>query len=299
MNIKNIINKTVSLDNYLCSVDGDRIYDLMQVVYADNGHGQKLERWGASGTVFYTKDEKLAKQAKEISYNNDLEKTKEFLTQNKEHLYQLQDLYAKGLKLMNDKEFHAFKHLSSPELSKDTLKNNTYGCAHLIEDDKILIFYQNHISIREFCNNKNLNIQKNYHEAQAALLKAYKAGKIEPDGQFVGGAVDKVMNSLLDINFVNLSKYQKEMVLLLTEFNDSILVDTKFHTKIEKNKHIASFTQGEKTIKVEIPESKEQDFVVSSDGEIENIRKLSKLLSYVNKEIAQEKVNTFLKRKKM
>jgi hypothetical protein len=294
-----IIEKTVSVEKYLCSIDGDYVHDLMQKIYVDNGHGQKLERWGASGNVFYTKDEAVVKELNKIRYDGDLVKLKEFLITHQEDIHELQDLYQKGLKLMNDKELLAFNHLSSPENAKDTLKNNHYGCAHLVEDNKILIFYQNQMAIRDFCNNKNLNIQKNYAEAQEALLKAYKAKKIEPDGKFVGSAVDKVMNSLLDMNYLSLSKHQKEMLLLLTEFNDSVLVDTKFHTKIENNKHIASFKQGEQNLKVEIPKEKNEEFIVSSNGTTTNIKKLADLLSYVNTEISQQNVNNFLQKRKM
>lgn len=299
MNKKKIIEKTVSVDNYLCSTDGYLIYDLMQDIYVDNGHGQKLHRWGASGTVFYPKDEAVLKELKAIKYDGDLGKLKEFLIIHKEHIHDLGQLYTDGLKVMNDKEFHAFNHLSSPEHAKDTLKNNHYGCAHLVDDNQILIFYQNQMAIRDFYTNKNLNVQKNYAEAQEGLLKAYKAKKVEPNGKFVGGALDKVMNSLLDMNYLSLSKYQKEMVLLLTEFNDNILVDTKFHTKIENNKHVASFTHGRKSIKVEIPKEKNSDFVVQDNNSPTNIRNLADLLSFINKEISEQNVSNFLKTRKM
>lgn len=299
MNKKKIIEKTVSVDKYLCSIDGDYVYDLMQKILVNNGHGQKLERWGATGTVFYTKDENLVKELNKLRYDGDLVKLKEFLIAQQEHVHELQDLYKDGLKLMRDKELLAFNHLYNPENAKDTLKNNHYGCAHLVEDDQILIFYQNLMPIRDFYTNKNLNVQKNYTEAQAGLLKAYKAKKVEPDGKFVGGALDKVMNSLLDMNYLSLSKYQKEMVLLLTEFNDNVLVDTKFHTKLESNKHIASFNQGAKTIKVEIPKEKNEEFIVNSNGATTNIKKLADLLSHVNTEISQQNVNNFLKKRKM
>lgn len=299
MNKKKIIEKTVSVDKYLCSIDGDYVYDLMQKILVDNGHGQKLERWGATGTVFYTKDENLVKELNKLRYDGDLVKLKEFLIAQQEHVHELQDLYKDGLKLMRDKELLAFNHLYNPENAKDTLKNNHYGCAHLVEDDQILIFYQNLMPIRDFYTNKNLNVQKNYAEAQAGLLKAYKDKKVEPDGKFVGGALDKVMNSLLDMNYLSLSKHQKQMVLLLTEFNDNVLVDTKFHTKLENNKHIASFTQGTKTIKVEIPKEKNEEFIVNSNGATANIKKLADLLSHVNTEISQQNVNNFLKKRKM
>lgn len=299
MNKKNIINKTVSVDSYLCSVDGDIVYDLMQHTYRDNGYGQKLLYWGASGNVFYTKDETVLKELNELRSNGDIEKIKEFLTNNQKDIHSLEELKKNGVKLMKEKEFHAFRHLSTPEACKDTLKNNNYGCAHLIEDDKILIFYQNHLSIKDVCTNKNLNIQKNYQASQEGLLKAYKAGKIEPDGELTGGALDKVMNSLLDMNYVSLSKYQKEMVLLLQEFNDNILVNTSLHTKIDNNKHIASFTHVKKTIKVEIPKEKNDEFIIQSNGSSTNVKKVADLLSYINKEVSEQNVNSFLKKRKI
>jgi hypothetical protein len=299
MNIKNRVEKTVSVDNYLCCVNGNKIYDLMQDIWVDNGHGQKLHRWGASGVVFYTTDEKLQKDLDTLRHNGNLDEVKKFVLANKEHVHDLGELIRNGLKVMSDSEVKAFNHLSNSEYRKDTLKNGYYGAAHLVEDDKILFFYQNNPAIRDFYNGKNLNVQKNYLEAQEGLLKAYKNGKVKPDGSFTGGARDKVMNALLDINFVQLSSYQKETTLLLQEFSDNVLIGTQFSTKLENGKHVASFSQGNKNIDVEIPKTKDQDFVVNSDRDIENIRKLSKLLSYINTEIAQEQVFSFLKKKKM
>lgn len=299
MNKKNIIEKTVSLDNYLCSVDGYKVYDLMQNILVSNGHGQKLERWGASGTVFYTTDDSLVKEVDKIRRGGNIDEIKQLLLSHKDEIHDLNVLNTNGLNLMSDKQFKAFQHLCDSEVRKDTLKNAYYGSAHLVEDDKILFFYQNALPIRDSFNNKNLNIQKNYLEAQEVLLKAYKSGKVEPDGELTGGARDKIMNALLDINFVNLSNFQKEIVLLLQEFNDSVLVDTKFNTSIKGQKHVASFTQGKKSITAEIPKLKNEEFVVQQNGQTNNIKKLSDLLSYVSKEISQEQVNSFLKRKKI
>lgn len=299
MNKNKAIENTVAVDDYLCSVDGNRIYDLMKEVYVDNGHGQKLQRWGASGAVFYTTDTNLIEELKKVKSSGDLKDIKEFLSANKDSIHELHELYKNGLQVMSDKEFMAFKHLSDSSHRKDTLKNGFYGSAHLVEDEKILFFYQNHISIRDHFNGKDLNKQKNYFEAQEALLKAYKSGKIEPDGQFIGGARDKVLNSLLDINFTNLSNYQKETVLMLQEFSNSVLTDAKFHTKLEKTTHVASFSKGQKKIEIELPRDKGNEFVVQNNGNTTNIKKVADLLSYVNSEIAQENVNSFLKRRKI
>jgi len=298
MNKKRAIEKTVSMDNYLVSIDGDLIFDLMQNTTRDNGYGQKLPYWGASGNVFYTKDEALKKEAKEVSFSGDIEKVKEFLINNKDNIHELDVLKQNGLKIMNDKQIKSFKHLSTSELAKDTLKNGHYGCAHLIEDNKVLIFFQNQLPIREYFE-KNLTIPKYYREAQEALVKAYKANKVKPECELTDGALDKVMNSLLDIHFNKLSQNQKDMVLLLQEFNNNVLTNSSFNTEIVDLKHIATFKKGSNTINIEIPTNKGEEFVIDYNKKETKVTKISELLSFVNNELAQQDVNNFLKKRKI
>lgn len=300
--MKKAIEKMVSLDSYITSKEGYPIFDLMEAFNASNGYGDKLPRWRASNIVFYTEYEILITEVNKLRKEGDLDAIKEFLTTHKEFIRPLYSDKHTKIEEMSESAILAFNHLSSSEQLKETLSKGYYGIAHLIENGELLIFNQNKQVINEVFK-KNLNIMSNYRDASNLLRKMFNDKKIEPDAAIEGNAFNKVMEVLLPINFNQMNKYQKDTLLLLTEFENITNGDLTMSTKSVGNTHQVIFQFGKDKIEVNLPETKKEHFnVVKNDNKEEDSQftmKLDQMLYYVNKECAASKVSKFIKKMKV
>lgn len=297
MNAKNAVKKMVSLDNYLGTQNGYPVYDLMQETYRTNGYNQKLLGWGASGVVFYTEDETLLEKLHDVRTKDNLELLKQFLLENTKCLKLLSEV-EKHSPTMNDKQYLAFKHLRDKEHIANTLKNGFYGAAHLIEDDKLLVFRQNGLYMRDFVENKDLNTATSYNKMQLELRRLYNENKIQPECELTSGAFKKVSEHLFNIS-PKLSNYQKDTVLLLTQFNQTILPEVFMANETVDSAPAVMFKNNSIKMIVVLPENKKEQFKVEADGNIRLFNNVPDLLKHINEEFSNSKVLSFLKRNKM
>lgn len=301
--IKNALDKMVALDSYITSTEGYPIYDLMQEIKVDNGNGQKLDRWGASGIVFYTEDENILENLLALRNKGELVELKQFLIANHDFLRPLNNKDYPAIPEMNHHERSAFAHLATSSSKKTTFKEGYYGVAHLIEEDQLFIFYQNHPAISELYKG-DLNKGENYLIAQQRLKQAYEEGKIKPQGVIKGNAFNIVIESLLEFNIKKMSEFQKDTILVLKQFNETLHGNNvDFSTVIKNGIHKAVFKYADNKIEVIIPVNKKDGLsLVVNDGieeDSEYKMHLPQALYFINKEVASSNVAKFMKKLKI
>lgn len=198
----NIPPNTTEINAYAISKNGYPIYDFMIPYYPDNGHGQKLSGYvKASGIAFYTEDESVLKEYRNLK-NKNLGENESSLSRLKEEIDFLNGLtkYLKksyDIETMDSKAMMAFSHLSDEKSRKESFKKGYYGIAFLNDGNSLMIFPQNHPSLGSVFN-EDLNDSEKFHQAQKKLLNAYQEKLIEPETKITNGAYQKLKKELKD-----------------------------------------------------------------------------------------------------
>ena len=212
LKLTKLLNKTEEINQNLYSLDGYPIFDLMQ---ASNEQGYIT----STGYSFYCEIEDVNSKLASINNFLNVEKAKEFIKEQSQYI-----LENHKIPTMTNQQVLAFNHLTSKDINR-TFDKKIYGSAHLILDDKILIFFQNNPVIN--LNHLDLTQPENLQSYQNHLLHLYKNKMIKPDCEFTGIATQKIKNNIYKTsskNIINLLLYLKEF---FNEFNINANISIK------------------------------------------------------------------------
>lgn len=190
----------LEINSYCFSKNGYPVYDLMVKGDARDPSGARLDGYiSASGTIFYTENDFILENFKKVHDGGDIKKTLEFIKNSIGCVMMSSDV-----PVMDGNEQLAYSHLSSPATVKDTLKKSYYGAAHLVLEDKVLVFHQNKKGLSDFFSPPvDLNDPVKYRKLQKTIAQKYEAGELLPEATLTGKAFERVKNSLSpEINHV-------------------------------------------------------------------------------------------------
>lgn len=271
------------------SKNGYPIFDLMIPSYPSDGYGGRLSGYiSASGISFYTEDEKVLSQFnKALDYNN-VKDAIEFMKLNPQTIQRTQDI-----KTMDGSEQLAFGHLINERSRQETLKRGYYGVAHLVLEDKVVVFRQGDPKISSiFKSDKDLNDPIELNKAQQTLYQLWEEEKIKPEIIFEGLAAKRLKQAL------NGSSYEHKLFSLIElvqdfsrEFSIPMKIKSPDATQLELELHSHNFhikaTQNDKVI-----------LTVNSIAE-ENPKSYAQVIDKIYTMTYGQKLENFMNKKKL
>lgn len=283
MKYKATIEKADSFNAVLMTQNGYPVYDIM--VPSNPGYCR------ASGLAFYTEDEKTLKEFSDL----DTEKRKEYAINHPDSIKYVTDIF-KNSKEMTHPMPLAYNHLIFD--FEGTIMKGYYGCTHLVEGDKLLIFHQNKVFSKtgyRLDNRKEFNDL--YEEIQNLTIKAYKEGIITPDGEIQGKALERLKSRNPEI-FKEMTKYQAKILDVLKSFKNELLEDCKL--TYEKEDWLKVNIQiNNKNYVVNIPKTNKENLKLTMNENIQEFKDAHELIVEVYKDFSNQKLNSFMKKIKI
>jgi len=273
----------------LTSQAGYPIYDLMEPSTAKDARGQSMSHYvSATGTVFYTEDPAILKEFSKIP---DVQSQKDFMLAHPQCL-----MNESHVKAMDYKAALAFGHLKDTKSYSTMLKNKSYGCAHLVKEDKLLLFYQNSQALdRAYGAQVDLTNGHEFKTASLKLLEQFEAGKIAPDAEIAGAAFLKIQPLLS--RSVHIGKLEKPHGLK-KEIETLIGFSNHFNVPLGldyKNENEVRITTGEK-IHLLFKDSDNKRLLIGNPEAVEMVSHitLSDLLKMLHAQCNNQKIDNFV-----
>lgn len=283
MKYKSTIERADSFNAVLMTQNGFPIYDIM--VPSNPGYCR------ASGMAFYTENEDVLKKFQDL----DTKERKEFLLDHPEHISSVQDILKQSPE-MNHPMPLAYNHLV--DAFEQTVRKGNYGSAHLIEGDKLMIFHQTKVfHITDFKINNHKEFNDLYDSMQSMIEKAYKEGKISPDGIVSGKALERLKAKNPDM-FKEMTEYQEKALDILKSFKRELLEHCKL--VYDKGENLAiNMEINYKSYIINIPPKSKDDVKLTMNNHIQDFSNINDLIVEVYKDYSQNKLNNFMKKMKM
>ncbi len=277
MKYKATIEKADSFNAVLMTENGFPIYDVM--VPTRDGY------CSASSIVFYTEDENLLKEFKDLS----TEKRKEFLYNHPESVKTLNEVFSYS------KEMHHPMPLAYNHLLYDferTIRQGNYGCTHLIKDNELLIFHQSSLFARtgyKINNHKEFNDL--YDELEKLVVTEYKEGKIQPDGVIKGKAVERLKSKNPEI-FKELSKYQDNVLDVVKTFKYELLDHCRL-TYDKSDDLIIHLEVNEIKYDIKVPKNAKENIELICNHEREELKNVTELIDNIYEKVTHNRLTNF------
>lgn len=283
MKYTSTIERADSFNAVLMTENGFPIYDIM--VPSNPGYCR------ASGIAFYTEDEEVLKKFQDLG----TKERKAFLLEHPEHISSVQDILKKSPEMRHPMPL-AYNHLVYG--FEETVRKGNYGSAHLIEGDKLLIFHQNQVfHITGFKINNHKEFNDLYDSMQSMIEKAYKEGKISPDGSVSGKALQRLKAKNPDM-FKEMTEYQEKALEVLKSFKRELLEHCKLvydkGDSLDVNMEINN-----KNYIINIPQKNKDNVKLSINNHIQEFVNINDVIIEVYKDYSQNKLNSFMKKMKM
>lgn len=280
------LDKITEIHATVTSKSGYPIFDFMTPSYPSDGHGGRLSGYvSATGKAFYTEDDDILKQFRDCK---DLEEQKAFIQKNSKCIVNFRDIPA-----MEHYTQMAYHHLNSHESRKNTMEKKYYGCAYLVEEDKVLIFHQSRFP-EIYGNNVNLNDKHEFKNASLKLLDLYESGKATPEAEITDGAFIKLKSTLK--NYVVVPKLEKDHELkkeIETFIGFMNNFQVKFDINYDNTKEVKiTMESGENKKEYSITKSSKPGYVKVENEQVS----MSNLLRdiYIESQILDKKIDSFL-----
>lgn len=283
MKHKTTIENADSFNAVLMTQNGYPVYDVM--VPSKPGYCR------ASGLAFYTEDEAVLKSFQDL----DTKQRKEFLLNHPEHLMSVQDILKHSPEMYHPMPL-AYNHLVYS--FQDTVKKGHYGSAHLIEGDKLLIFHQSQVFHKTgFKINEHKEFNELYDSMQNMLYKAYKQGRITPDGTISGKALQRLKAKNPDM-FKEMTQYQEQALEVLKSFKHELLESGKL--SYDKGESLVVNLQiKNKNYVIDIPAKDKELLTLSINDNPSKFKNINDVVVDIYKDYSENKLNSFIKKIKM
>jgi hypothetical protein len=278
------------INSTLLSNNGFPYYDLML-------NSRQRGYVSASNVVFYTENEDILNNFNTLVNKREttIEDEKQFFLENKKNLMTLQDAKKISTEMRHPLSM-AYNHLMSDK--EGTIAKAIYGSAHLIVEDKVLIFYQSGLGLDSILRNDS-SFEEKYEEIQKKLKKMYDNGDIKPDGEIIEGADKKLINNLNGFFYYQNNEYQKNIGNILKEFKRELTKDINMETSFVNNNLNVEFKLKNSIIKLEIPKEKSEGIRIFQNGAIGIYKDINQLIIEVYKRINEDNINQFVKKIKV
>lgn len=283
MKYKSTIEKTDNFSAVLMTNNGYPVYDIM--IPSRPGY------CSASGLAFYTEDEEMLKKFSKL----DTEERKEYALKHSENIKTVSDIFLHSSEMRHPMPL-AYNHLVYA--FEETVKKGNYGCTHLIEGNKLLIFHQSsvfHKTGYKLDSKKDFNDL--YTEIQNLVAKAYKEGTITPDGEIHGKALERLKAKNPEI-FKEMSKHQSATLDILKSFRNELLDQCKL-TYNKEESLIVNLEINNKNYKISIPKSKKELLSLNINEEEQLFPNVHELIIEIYNSVNQNKLNSFMKKLKV
>lgn len=283
MKYKATIERADNFTAVLMTNNGYPVYDIM--VPTRPGY------CSASGIAFYTEDEEVLKTFSKL----DTEERKEYLLKHPENIKTVSDIFFKSSEMRHPISM-AYNHLVYA--FEDTVKKGNYGCTHLIEGDKLLIFHQSSVFRKtgyKIDNTKEFDDL--YTEIQNLVAKAYKEGTITPEGEIHGKALERLKAKNPEM-FKEMSKYQSKTLDMLKSFKNELLDHCKLSYHKEDNL-LVNIEINHKTYSLSIPKSKKELLSLKINDEEKLLPNINELMIEIYNDVNQNKINSFMRKMKV
>jgi hypothetical protein len=283
------LDKVTEINANVTSKNGYPIYDFMTPSYPSDGHGDRLSGYvSATGKAFYTENDEVLKQFRDCK---DIEEQKAFIQKNPKFVVNFRDIPQ-----MDHHAQMAYHHLKSHEARKNTMEKKYYGCAYLVEENKVLIFHQTRLP-EIYGNNVNLNDKHEFKNASLKLLDLYESGKAKPEAEITDGAFEKLKATLK--NYVVVPKLEKEHELkkeIETFIGFMNNFQVKFDINYDNTKEVKiTMESGDNKKEYSITKSSKPGYVKVSDEQVSMNNLLKDI--YIDSQILDSKIDLFLGKK--
>lgn len=283
MKYKELIEKADNFTAILLTQNGYPVYDIM--VPTNPGYCR------ASGTAFYVEDDKVLKDFKNLN----TKERKEFLLENEQYIKKVDDIFKTSPEMRHPMPL-AYTHLIND--FEGTVKKGNYGCTHLIEDGKLLIFHQNEVFYKT---GYKRDIEKNfielYDEISTLVSKAYKEGKITPEGEISGNGLARLKAKNPSI-FKEMNAYQSNILEIIKSFKNEML-DVCRLTYDKEDDVIVHLEINQNSYDINIPKEKKQLISYSLDDKKTEFKNVHDLIVGLYSEVSNKKLNNFIKKQKL
>lgn len=280
---KKIIENADDFSAVLMTQNGFPVYDIMSPT--------KPGYCSASGLAFYVEDEKVLKEFEQLHEKE----RKEFLIANTQYVQTIGEIFKASPEMRHPMPL-VYNHLLYA--FEDTVKKGNYGCTHLLEDGKLLVFHQGQVFNQtgyKIDTKKPFNDL--YDEIENLVAKAYKAGKIMPEGEISGKALDR-LKSKNPVVFKQMSKHQNKTLDVLKSFKHELLdscqltydkeEDLVVHIKINQNSY-----------DVTVPKTAKEAMSYSNNSVKQEFKNIHDLIVSLYSEVSNKKLNNFISKAKI
>lgn len=288
MKYKSKIQNADHFNPVLMTQNGYPIYDIM--IPSKPGY------CSASGIAFYTEDEKILKAFQDLN----TEERKIFLMKHPEYVKPVQDIFKESPEMRHPIGL-AYNHLV--DTFEQTVRKGSYGAIHLLEDDKLLIFsIMNFRCATGFVFNQDEDMyefDEIYNDMKPIISKAYKEGKIQPDGIITGKALERLKSKHPDV-FKEMSKHQKAILDILKSFKNELLGQESSKLLYENGVNlIVNMEINNKNYIITIPKKSKNNLILNSNNDIQEFNNINDVIIEVYKDSSQNKLNSFIRKMKM
>lgn len=283
MKYQAILDKADSFNAVLMTQNGFPVYDIM--VPSTPGYCR------ASGLAFYTEDEEVLKKFNDY----DTKQRKQFLLENPDYIQNVEKIL-KNAPEMNHPMPLAYNHLVYN--FEQTVKNGNYGSAHLLENDKLLIFHQSQVFHKTgFKISEHKDFNELYDSMQTMLYKAYKEGKITPDGSVSGKALQR-LKAKNPAMFKEMTPYQEQTLEILKSFKNELLESCKL--SYDKGDSLVINMQiNQKNYVIDIPQNDKELLTLTINEAPCKFKNIHNVVVDIYKDYSENKLNTFIKKIKI
>lgn len=283
MKYKATIEKADSFTAVLMTQNGYPVYDIM--VPSTPGYCR------ASGIAFYVEDDKILKEFEDL----DTEERKLFLISKPEYIKPVQDIFKYSPEMRHPMPL-AYNHLLYD--FERTIKMGNYGCTHLIDEGKLLIFHQNEVFHKA---GYKLNSQKDFNELndeiEALVFKQYKEGSIKPDGEVSGKALER-LKAKNPVIFKEMTQYQAKTLEVIKSFKNELLDSCRL--TYDKEEYLVIHMEINKNVyDINVAKESKEMLSYSSNGKKEEFKNVHDLIVSLYSAISNNKLNNFIKKAKI